>query len=244
MPTQLTLAEVLEMLVSVREQAAAATGNAQLAFVNFCLANITRSRSQLLQDLWVAYELRSRKNGFFVEFGAADGITYSNSLYLESELGWRGILAEPARIWHHALKTNRACFVDDRCVWIETGKQISFNEAPTSAHSTIDAYSNADMHAASREGGRRYMVETVSLNDLLVHWGAPRRIEYLSMDTEGSELEILSAFDFETYDVRLITVEHNHTDRRQAIFDLLKSKGYRRKFEALSNVDDWYVRTY
>jgi len=77
-----------------------------------------------------------------------------------------------------------------------------------------------------------------------VHWSAPRRIDYLSIDTEGSELDILQALDFSAWEIRLLTVEHNHTPKRQAIHDFLASKGYRRKFETLSNVDDWYVRTY
>jgi hypothetical protein len=100
------------------------------------------------------------------------------------------------------------------------------------------------MHAASRRDGQRYPVATVSLNDLLAHWSAPRRIDYLSIDTEGSELDILSRLDFAAYDVRLITVEHNFSDRREAIFELLAAHGYVRKFEALSSVDDWYVKTY
>jgi hypothetical protein len=85
-------------------------------------------------------------------------------------------------------------------------------------------------------------VETVSLNDLLAGWDAPRRIDYLSLDTEGSELDILQHFDFAARDVRLISVEHNHTARRRPIFDLLTARGYRRRFETLSSVDDWYVR--
>lgn len=114
--------------------------------------------------------------------------------------------------------------------------------SPIAAHATIDSFSDSDMHAASRRDGERYPVETVSLNDLLAFWDAPRRIDYLSIDTEGSELDILQHFDFDAYDVRLITVEHNHTDRRQPICDLLAAQGYQRKFETLSNVDDGYVK--
>ncbi|HZZ31165.1 MAG TPA: hypothetical protein VFE10_04155 [Phenylobacterium sp.] len=69
-----TIAEALKILVALRDQTAATSPNKQLEFVNFCLANLLRSRSQFLQDLWVAYELGSRKNGHFVEFGGADGI--------------------------------------------------------------------------------------------------------------------------------------------------------------------------
>jgi hypothetical protein len=109
-------------------------------------------------------------------------------------------------------------------------------------HSTIDAYSDGDMHAESRRGGTRYEVETVSLNDLLAQHGAPQRIDYLSVDTEGSELDILRAFDFDAWEVGLITVEHNYTPRREGLFELLTAKGFRRKFAALSRADDWYVR--
>ena len=83
-----------------------------------------------------------------------------------------------------------------------------------------------------------------SLLDLLAHWNAPRRIDYLSIDTEGSELAILEAFDFSRYEIRLISVEHNHTAQREPILKFLASRGYRRKFEKLSSVDDWYLKTY
>ncbi|MCA6282394.1 MAG: FkbM family methyltransferase, partial [Phenylobacterium sp.] len=72
----------------------------------------------------------------------------------------------------------------------------------------------------------------------------PRRIDYLSIDTEGSELDILQALDFDAWEIRLIMVEHNFTPKRREIHGFLTAKGYRRKFETLSNVDDWYVRTY
>lgn len=240
---QFSFAEALEMLVFLRDQTARPSPDAQAAFVKFCLGNITRSSSQFLQDLWVAYELKSLRNGYFVEFGGADGIRASNSLYLETELGWTGVIAEPARAWHPALRDNRACLIDDRCVWDRSGLTVTFNQPEIALHSTIDSYSDSDLHADTRRNGQRYAVETVSLDDLLAFWNAPRRIDYLSVDTEGSELDILAAFDFGAWDVRLITVEHNHSARRQPLHELLTSKGYVRRFEALSNVDDWYVKT-
>jgi hypothetical protein len=241
---QMTYAQVVEMLVALRNRTREPQLDDAGGFMKFCLEHISRSRSQILQDLWVAYELNSRRNGFFVEFGGADGIKDSNSYYLETELGWRGIVAEPGRIWRPAIYYNRNCYVDDRCVWTESGKTLTFNQPPIAVHSTIDAYSAADSLAHTREQGLRYEVQTISLNDLLGHWEAPRRIEYMSIDTEGSELDILSRFDFARYDVRLLTVEHNHSDKRQPLYDLLTSKGYRRKFEHLSAVDDWYVKVY
>jgi hypothetical protein len=87
-------------------------------------------------------------------------------------------------------------------------------------------------------------VTTVSLLDLLEQHGAPRDIDYLSVDTEGSEFDILSAFDFSRYRIRIISVEHNYMEtKREAIRQLLAQHGYRREFEAFSNWDDWYVHT-
>lgn len=240
----ITLAEVIETLVALRENTSPNASDEQLAFLNFCLLNIGVSASQYLQDLWVAYELKSRRGGYFVDFGGADGIKFSNSLALERHFDWTGIVAEPGRIWYPALPRNRDCFVDRRCVWKESGASLTFNQPDIALHSTIDSHSDNDLHADTRKDGKKYQVETVTLGDLLDFWNAPRRIDYLSIDTEGSELDILSAFDFASREIRLITVEHNHGDQRRPIFDLLTGKGYRRKFEKLSHVDDWYVLEY
>ncbi|WP_293676884.1 FkbM family methyltransferase [uncultured Phenylobacterium sp.] len=235
------MADLLTLLVGLRDRTAWRTDHPEFPFIHFCLEHLTRSKSQLLQELWVLYELGSPTGGYFVEIGACDGVSFSNTYLLEKQFAWTGIVVEPSRVWYPKLRENRACAVDERCVWGETGASVLFNEASVAMHATIDSYSDGDMHAESRRVGRRYAVETVSLNDLLRTWGAPGRIDYLSLDTEGSELDILSAFDFDAHDVRLITVEHNYTDRRQAIFDLLTAKGFARKFESLSRVDDWYV---
>jgi hypothetical protein len=67
-------------------------------------------------------------------------------------------------------------------------------------------------------------------------------VDYLTVDTEGSEFEILKGFDFGKYEIGLITVEHNHTPNRDRIYQLLSRNGFVRKFDGLSQWDDWYVR--
>jgi FkbM family methyltransferase len=201
----------------------------------------SESKSQLNQDMFVLAELGFKRNGYFVEFGATNGVDLSNTHLLEKEMGWTGILAEPAASWYIALPKNRSCHIDFNCVWSKTGETLEFNNTLDAELSTIDIFSNGDEHAKARKAGLKYDVNTISLLDLLKKYNAPRVIDYLSIDTEGSEFEILSAFDFDAYQFRVITCEHNYTPMREKIYDLLTSKGYTRKFPNLSRFDDWYV---
>lgn len=211
-------------------------------FFGHCVANRAWTAAQSFQDLFVRYML-GKPRGFFVEFGAADGVLTSNTWALESNFAWTGILAEPARTWHQSLKTNRRCEIDTRCVWNRSGEQLEFNETATPLLSTIATFSEADGHAERRKDGTRYVVETVSLNDLLAQHGAPKTIDYMSVDTEGSECDILESLDFARYEIGVLTVEHNfHWGNRNRLHAFLTSKGYVRRFEALLLQDDWYVK--
>jgi FkbM family methyltransferase len=199
------------------------------------------SHSSIGQDLFVLSELQFKRDGYFVEFGATDGITSSNTYLLEREFGWRGILAEPAHCWHQSLRNNRSSHIEELCVWSSTGETLVFNEIANTGISTIDAFTSTDHHKKERRSGTRYEISTISLLDLLRKYNAPQHIDYLSIDSEGSEFEILKAFDFSQYQFSVITCEHNHTKRRDDIFRLLTARGYRRKFENVSQVDDWYT---
>lgn len=198
------------------------------------------SQSQLNQDLFVLSQLGWKRDGFFVEFGATDGKTLNNTWLLERHFGWSGILAEPARVWHEKLLgAGRTAAIAFDCVWSRTGETLTFHETDWAELSTIAAFSEHDNH--SRKGARSYQVQTITLNDLLQRHHAPAVMDYLSIDTEGSELEILGALDFASYRFRCITCEHNHTPNRAAIHDLLAAHGYRRVFAECSQYDDWYV---
>ena len=220
---------------------------------NYIFKNLYRSRSQLQQDLFVAFLLESNgaanlefKNTtprFFVEFGATDGISLSNTYLLENDFFWKGILSEPARYWHKALQSNRKCNIDYRCVHSTSGLSVNFKEAKLTELSTIQTFESIDLHSKSRVAGRNYEVGTVSLNDLLSGHGAPNKIDYLSVDTEGSEYLILEPLDFNEWQISVITVEHNYSSNREKIFSLLTSKGYKRVFTEVSDFDDWYIKS-
>ena len=155
--------------------------------------------SQLLQDVFVLSLTNFKTDGFFVEFGACDGKLFSNSLLLEKEYNWHGILSEPLKSFHESLQKNRDCIIDYRAVFSQSAQQIEFRELLNNPDLSglVDTFLQ-DNHVKKRNKNyTSYNVETVSLNDLLNQNSAPPIIDYVSIDTEGSELNILSAFDFE-----------------------------------------------
>ena len=197
------------------------------------------SVSQLGQDIWILESTNYKREGFFVEFGATNGILLSNSYLLEVGFDWRGVCAEPNPEFFKELQKNRKCVVSPECISGETGREVEFVAARE--FGGFSEYADSDMHEetrqAYREQGYVMNLKTISLHDFLLKHQAPRTIDYLSIDTEGSEYEILSSFPFEKWDIRHLTVEHNFTEAREKIFELLSSKGYER-IEA--DWDDWY----
>lgn len=153
---------------------------------------LPNSKSQLRQDLFVLSQLEFKTDGYFVEFGATNGVDWSNTFLLEKLFGWKGILAEPARVWHPELDQRRSAHIEKRCVWRDSTSTLTFTEAESAELSTISSYNNSDSHRLERKKGVSYQVSTVSLNDMLAQYDAPKEIDYLSIDTEGSEFEILS----------------------------------------------------
>ena len=106
----------------------------------------------------------------------------------------------------------------------------------------MNDFSNSDSHSEARTHGSKYEVTTVSLDSLLEEFGCPDEIDYLSIDTEGSEYSILQTFNFKKWSFKVITVEHNFTEMRELIFNLLTKNGYRHVMQDITSWDDWYVK--
>jgi FkbM family methyltransferase len=135
------------------------------------------------------------------------------------------------------LRENRNCIIETDCVWKKSNEKLLFIE--NGVLSTLNEFKDSDMH--TRNSQTEYSVNTISLNDLLEKNNSPKVIDYLSIDTEGSEFEILNSFDFSKYEIKIITVEHNYTQSREKIFNLLSINGYNRVLTDVSAYDDWYL---
>lgn len=207
-----------------------------LSMLSFAFA--TKSYSQLKQDLIVLDFYKNKKNGYFVDIGAHDGISLSNSYLLEREFGWKGICVEPIPKIYERLKKNRkeTTTTVNKGVYNTDGTILDFLLDSETMFSGISE--DVDMKKLSKY--EKINIETITLNKLLKDSNAPSFIEYLSLDTEGSEYKILEAFDFSKYRFGLIHLEHNYIEgNRKKIRDLLTSKGY--KYLRENNFDDEYV---
>lgn len=185
--------------------------------------------------------LQEQASGFFVEFGATNGVSGSNTFLMEKTFGWSGILAEPARCWHDALALNRTATISHKCVWREGGARLTFRETQEAGFSTLDVLTAKDRHVARRTAAGIYEVDTITLSQLLAYHDAPAVIDYMSIDTEGSELDILQAFDFTRHRPRILTVEHNYRPDRADMVALMTAQGYGRAPLGVSAQDDWFI---
>ena len=185
------------------------------------------STSQLGQDITVIEHYNKKRRGFYVEIGANDGMNLSNTYILEHNYNWRGICVEPDPRKIFALQNNRprsTCV--DAAIYSYSGGLEPFTLSENDG-----LYSGLTKHLnATREeiGTPEHIyVKTMTLLDLLEEYKAPRFIEYLSLDTDGSEFQILNAFDFSKYEFGIIDVEHNYIEpNRSQIRNVLESNGY------------------
>jgi FkbM family methyltransferase len=186
------------------------------------------TKSQINQDINIIKFYDNKKNGFFIEIGASDGINFSNTYLLEKEYNYKGICVEPIPEHYKNLVINRPNSICcDKAVYSISDLILDFDIA-----NNLDLLSGIsiciDTFKESIDSNKTTIqVKTISLNDLLYTNNAPNFIEYLSLDTEGSEYEILKNFNFSNYIFGLIDVEHNYQEpRRSQIKDLLIKNGY------------------
>jgi len=207
-------------------------------------------KSQLFQDVFAEFIVGSSFDKTFLEFGATDGISLSNSYTLENSLGWMGVLAEPSPQWHEQLNNNRpnTRIITD-CIWKTSGEKLDFFVSDSGDLSTINDYKLSDLSSmpgntrARIKNGKIVEVQSISLNDVMEKTFNGLAPSYLSIDTEGTEFEILKSFDFGKYRPVVFTVEHNFTNLESKIDELMSSNGYVRVFRKLTTFDGWYVRT-
>lgn len=187
-------------------------------------------------DERIAAHIKNR-DGYYVELGAHDGVFASNTMHFELHRGWKGLLIEPAEENFRMLRKNRRksrnAFANCACVsfdFPEEEIEMIYAHAWTIAPGISSSIEDHSAHAASADSylrrgemSRTFTAKAVTLTKLLQEAGAPRRIDLLSLDVEGAELEVLRGIDFTQFRFDWIILESRDPE---PIFDLLSINRY------------------
>jgi len=198
--------------------------------------------SQFKQDKILNEQIfKNKPNGFFVDIGAYDGVTDSNSLFFES-IGWSGICIEPNPIQFDILKTKRTCeyykyAISDK---EEIATFFQIKEGPSTLSGLVNeftenAITRINSSLISDSTGFDYITVECKRFDQIVK---NTNIDYLSIDTEGNELKILKSIDFNKYNIDVLTVENNNYDN--TIINFMISVNY--NFIGRLGCDEVYMK--
>ena len=137
------------------------------------------------------------------------------------------------------MSKNRKCYLDHGCLYDISNKVVEFVGAGELGGVPEDFSTFGGIHRQKiRSKAPRLSVNTISLNDLLIKYNAPTNIDYISLDTEGSEYKILSSFDFARYHVQLWTIEHNKRGVAK-LANLMMNAGYQVIMEKIDLLCYW-----
>lgn len=164
----------------------------------------------------------NKRHGFFIDIGAHDGLLFSNSLFFESYRNWEGICVEPNPIVFNKLISNRKSVNLNVCIGSEN-KKVKFTQ--------IEGYSEMLSGITEKYDDRH--IERIN-NDLLIKGGKKqeiqvsmitldsleelknKKIDFISIDTEGNEYDIVHSIDFDMLDIKSLVIENNYQDNRIA----------------------------
>lgn len=197
--------------------------------------------SQFNQDKTI-YEnfFQNKTNGYFVDIGAHDGITFSNSKFFE-EQGWDGVCVEPNPIIFNKLQSLRNVKCVKKALSDKQGTSQFFQilKGPDMLSGLVDEFSQRgikNIHNSLQNLDTEYNYIEVE-TDLFDNIVDQTEIDFLSIDTEGNELKILQTINFNKYNIKIITLENNEYDSR--FVEFLTPKGFR--FIERLGCDELYI---
>jgi FkbM family methyltransferase len=181
--------------------------------------------SQHGQDKWVIDYFNFKKDGYFIDLAAGDGVFISNTYLLEKELNWKGICVEANNNTFEQLQKNRSVICDNNCIlddissveFINTTKITEWEHLLSGIKTLMPGNTPVDSCDVKK---------TISLNTLLNNHNSPEYIDYISLDVEGAEFLILENFFKENKrKVKLWSIEHGNHE--QQVIDLMLKNNYK-----------------
>ena len=212
----------------------------------FFLKNENTMYSQLGQDLLALSGNSTKRNGFFVEIGGGNAIRSSNTYLLQSEFDWQGIIVEPNPELANEILAVRGASKQLTILTCAIAKDSGTeNFLAAGLLGTLDRFIAGDAHQKQRKKLRNQFgliqIETLSSFDFVKKHVGSKKIDFLSVDTEGSEFEILSNWPFNLSKPKIIVFEHNNRKWKFSLEQVLQKNGYIKVLEKISKFDSWFV---
>ena len=187
--------------------------------------------SQYNQDKFLnEVVFNNKKNGFFIDIGAHDGTLFSNSLFFEKFNDWTGICVEPNPSVFSKLISNRTSINLNVCIGNEN-KKVKFTQIEGYSEMLSGITEKYDERHIQRinndilvKGGNKSEIEVDMISLDAVEGIKNRKIDFISIDTEGNEFDIVSSVNFGVLDIKSLVIENNYMDGR--IEEYLNSFGF------------------
>lgn len=198
--------------------------------------------NETYNDKWIIEEVfKGKKNGFYIEAGACDGKYGSSTYVLEKHFEWTGLLVEPNPKFVDILsktRPNSICVNKGLSSFNHSGEyyhfdgRVGYNGFPSLNALGEDSWWKK-INNNVESNPQKYTVDCVTLESLLVANKSPKTIDYLCLDTEGSELDILKNFPFNDYKIKCISLEAPPKE----LVDILKNNNYTQVYNKFNDVD-------
>ena len=169
--------------------------------------------SQAGQDKFV-YDnfFREKKNGYFLEIGAFDGIQGSNCFFFEKFKNWNGLAIEPSPTQFEKLKSNRKCKLINKAASAVSGKMTFIEIDSSGSDSQLSGlekyYPDKSQSILKKNKLKKYMVEVLTFDEILKN-ADKEVIDYCSIDIEGAETALIENFNFSKYKIKVLSIENN-----------------------------------
>jgi len=212
---------------------------------------IKNQRGQTGQvDLILKY-FNNKKNGFFIEAGAWDGEDLSNTIFMETQMDWTGLLVEPNNgVYQKLLGKKRNAHSINSCLSIKGyAEKVKFDTADVfgaiedqdnpNKDDLLDLRNRYQNQFRNKDVAREsVLVQCFPLYSLLLSLGNPR-VDFMSLDIEGSELDVLRTIPFDKVHIELFLIETAHSNVT-AITQLMRQNGY--EMEPMPPYDHIYFK--
>jgi FkbM family methyltransferase len=177
----------------------------------------------------------NKRKGFFIDIGAHDGVMINNTLFFEKHLDWDGVCIEPNPNVFRKLTQNRKAENLNVCIGNDN-RTVKFTQIEGYSEmlsGITEKYDKRHVDRIKNEvatlGGNVQEIEVEMITLESVESIRDKMIDFISIDTEGNEYDIIKSINFNVLDIKSLVIENNYSDNQ--IANYLESFGFKKIYK-------------